>query len=271
MERIRLEGVTIAYRVDGHGPPVILIHAAGLADFFAPLHDSRLQCHAQLISYHRAGYGLSGAAPAGLGIPQQAEHCGSLLQHLGVERAHVVGHSSGGLIAIEFAMRFPEQVATLSLLEPSLRVHSSADLVTRVMQPAFAAYLAGDKAAAIDAFLAGVGGPDYPALVELTLPRGARRQAAVDADTVFVVEAPSVGRWDFEPRMLSDVRIPVLSVLGERSDEVSLVSREAHELLLALVPDIEGYVLPRATHFLQLQNPNDLADRLIDFFGRHPI
>ena len=66
------------------------------------------------------------------------------------------------------------------------------------------------------------------------------------------------------------LRMPVLSVLGKRSDEVSPVSRQAHELLLAHVGDVESYVLPRATHLLQVQNAADLADALARFIDQGP-
>ena len=266
----RVEGVQLAYRVVGDGEPVLLVHAAGLAEWFAPLVESDLRRRHQVITYHRAGYGRSGPIAPETLIGDQAEQCRGLLHHLGHASAHVVGHSSGGVIALELARRAPEVVATLSLLEPSLPVPGSAGLAATVIQPAFAAYLAGDKATAVDTFLAGVCGPDYPSLVDRLLPAGARRQAAADAATLFGVEAPSVGRWGFEPGMLAALGMPVLSVLGERSDEVSPVSREAHELVLAHVDDAEAYVLPRATHFLQLHNPGDLAAALTRFFARHP-
>lgn len=266
-----VDDVELAYRVAGEGAPVILIHAAGLADFFAPLYDSDLQHRARVISYHRIGYGRSGPAPDTTQISDQADHCRWLLEHLGYRSAHVVGHSSGGVIALELAHRSPQVVATLSLLEPSLPVPSSANLTATVMRPAFAAFLAGDQAAAVDTFLAGVCGPDYPGLVDRVLPVGTRRQAADDADTLFAVEAPSVGQWGFDPQLLAELQMPVLSVLGERSDEVSPVSREAHELLLASIDDVEEYMLPRATHFLQLHNRIDLAEALARFIDKHPI
>lgn len=271
VQRFVLDGVPIAYRIVGDGPPVVLVHAAGLADFFAPLLDSSLSQHARIIAYHRVGYGQSGAAVQPTEIADQARQCRALMHHLGYPRAHVVGHSSGGVIGIELALRSPEAVATLSLLEPSLRVPGSAKLAVDVMQPAFAAYLAGDRAKAVDTFLAGVCGPDYPGLVDRVLSVAARVQAVADADTLFGVEAPSVGRWNFAPEMLKELGMPVLAVLGERSDEVSPVSREAHELLLENISEVEGYQLPRATHLLQLQNPEDLAEALADFIERHPL
>lgn len=271
MKRIAVEGVRLACWVAGHGAPVVLVHAAGLADFFAPLFHSGLRDRVRLISYHRVGYGRSDRATQSTQISDQANQCRALLEHLGFPRAHVVGHSSGGVIAIELALRFPRTVASLSLLEPSLRVPGSAELAARVMQPAFAAYLDGDKVKAMDTFLAGVCGPDYPELIDRMLPAGSRRQGVIDADTLFGVEAPSVGRWGFDPDMLTRLAMPVLSVMGERSDEVSPVSREAHELLISRIPNAEGYVLPGATHLLQVHNPEDLAIAIADFVDRHPI
>lgn len=270
MQTVDIDGAEVAYRLTGHGAPLILIHAAGLADFFKPLEDTELGNRYQVISYHRIGYGQSCPAPPDTQISDQAHHCQRLLQHLGHRSAHVVGHSSGGVIALELARRSPSTVATLALLEPSLPVPSSASLATSVMQPAFAAYLAGDKATAVDTFLAGVCGPEYPDLIDRTLPVGARQQAARDADTLFAVEAPSVGRWGFDPEWLTALTMPVLSVLGARSDEVSPVSSQAHRLLLEHVPQIEGYLLPGATHFLHVQNANQLAAALHEFIEHHP-
>ena len=271
MQTVVVDGATIAYRIAGRGDPVILIHAAGLADFFAPLATSDLASRFQVISYHRIGYGQSSPAPADTQVSDQARHCQLLLRHLGHDSAHVVGHSSGGVIALQLARQSPHTAATLALLEPALPVPSSATLAATVMQPAFAAYLAGDKAEAVDAFLAGVCGPEYPELVDRVLPAGSREQAARDADTLFAVEAPSVGRWGFDPQWLTTLTMPVLSVLGAWSDRVSLVSSEAHALLLTRVPGVEAYLLPRATHFLQLHNSADLAEALHGFFDRHPL
>jgi 3-oxoadipate enol-lactonase len=90
VQRALVGGAEIAYRVSGDGPPMVLIHAAGLADFFKPLVDSDLRSRFPVISYQRVGYGLSSRAAAGVGIADQAEHCRGLLDHLGHDSAHVV-------------------------------------------------------------------------------------------------------------------------------------------------------------------------------------
>ncbi|HEU4806199.1 MAG TPA: hypothetical protein VFS91_10420, partial [Nitrobacter sp.] len=46
---------------------------------------------------------------------------------------------------------------------------------------------------------------------------------------------------------------------------------ETHQLLLAWLPNAEGFVVPGATHFMQLQNPRGMAEALADFWTRHRI
>ena len=76
----------------------------------------------QLILYHRRGYGGSSCAAGPIGIAQQAADCQALLRSLGVERAHVVGHSYGGNVALQLALDAPDVAHSLALLEPGFMV-----------------------------------------------------------------------------------------------------------------------------------------------------
>lgn len=270
MERVRLGEVELAYEVVGTGEPVVLIHGGLIASFFAPLlGEPALTERFQLINYHRIGYGESSRAPGPVDLADQAAQTSGLLAHLGLSRARVVGHSSGGLIALQLALQAPTLVASLALLEPSLPVPSSAALAERTIMPMFQRYQSGDKAGTVDAFLAGVCGPDYRASLDRGLPAGAFDQAVRDVDTFITVEAPSVGRWSFDRAEAERITAPVLAVVGERSGEVTTVAVEAHAQLQEWFPRAESSVLPRATHLLQVENPSDLAVTLADFFARH--
>jgi len=61
----------------------------------------------------------------------------------------------------------------------------------------------------------------------------------------------------------------VLSVTGSESAALSPRFKEVHEWLLTNVPKCEGYVLPRAHHFLQMENPGDMSGALNAFWTRH--
>jgi len=278
MDRAAFEGVELEYEVKGSGEWVVLIHAGIFADWFKPLlEETALTEHYRALSYHRVGYAGSSRLPGPVSIAQQASHCRSLMRRLDIERAHVVGHSSGGNIALQLALDAPDVVRSLSLLEPALLaapsgpqgaavIGSSTDLGA-VMQ----LYAAGDKAGALGAFMRGVSGPDYHVILEQSLPDGAFEQAVADADTFFGQELPAVRQWPFTREDASRVTQPVLAVIGAKSTEVSSVFGKRQELLLAWLPNVEAFVLPDAWRLLHVQNPGGMAQGLAAFFGRHPL
>src|SRR6266487_2962178 len=120
-QRLSVDGAMLEYEVVGAGEPIVLIHGALIAEAYAPLcGEAELTAHYRLVRYHRRGYAGSSRVAAPFSIAQQAADCRALLAHLGIERAHVVGHSSGGVIALGLAVDAPEVVHSLILLEPAL-------------------------------------------------------------------------------------------------------------------------------------------------------
>ena len=104
----------IAYMERGEGPAVIFLHGiGGGADSFLPLMD--LPGY-RGIAWNMPGYGDS---PAGVWPPSFAWLSLSLagfIGALGTKKVHLVGHSIGGMVALEHAVRRPEQVASLTLI-----------------------------------------------------------------------------------------------------------------------------------------------------------
>ncbi|MBV8710607.1 MAG: alpha/beta hydrolase, partial [Solirubrobacterales bacterium] len=110
MKRARLTESELEYEIKGAGEPVLLIHGSHVARSFVPLLEQKvLTDEYMLIRYHRRGW-LGSSSPEGeLSIARQAADAAELLAFLGIERAHVVGHSYGGAITLELAHDFPER------------------------------------------------------------------------------------------------------------------------------------------------------------------
>ena len=104
----------------GSGRPVLLIHGI-LCDhtFFDGL-VSALQASFRLITYDRRGYGLNGKRAENYSVDTQAEDAFRALQYCGLDRAVVVGHSAGARVALALALRHPEAVEGLFLMEPAI-------------------------------------------------------------------------------------------------------------------------------------------------------
>jgi len=124
---LTVNGHRLFYVVDGDGPPVLLLHAGlgSLAEWRETLLG--LAADHRVIAADRWGYGHSDPRPAfedGF-FAADADEQVALLDALGVEAAHVVGHSDGGTIALWLARRHPTRVR--SLLVEAAHVFSEAE------------------------------------------------------------------------------------------------------------------------------------------------
>ena len=275
MSRASLDGVELEYEVRGGGEPVVLVHAGVFAGWYRPLLDEpALAGRYRLVTYHRIGYAGSSRASGSVSIAQQAAHLSALMRHLGIHRAHLVGHSSGGNIILQLAVDAPDMVASLAVLEPALAVEPSGSerlLSTRAfMAPVMERYRAGDRAGAVDGFMRGVTGADYRTALDKVLPE-AFGEAVASADTFFGQELPAIQQWSFRREEARRIIQPVLAVIGEKSREQSPIWNARQEMLLTWLPNAEAFVLPGATHLLYLENPRAMAEGLAAFFSRHPL
>jgi pimeloyl-ACP methyl ester carboxylesterase len=263
MEHAKVNGVELAYEIVGSGEPMLLIHGAHLADALQPLVAEPALRRFQRIRYHRRGLGGStrpaDAAPTG--VPEQAEDAVGLLDHLGVDRAHVVGHSLGGVIALELAGQHPTSVASLVLLEPMFLTTPAGAAFARVLAPLIDRYEAGDAEGAVHGFLALVGNRNWREAIDQTVPGGIA-QAVKDAATFFETEVPGVPKWSFGPEQAAAITCPVLSVLGSRSGPLFV---EGRQLLHAWFPACQDADIAGATHLLQMQAPGPVATAIAAF------
>jgi pimeloyl-ACP methyl ester carboxylesterase len=100
---------------------------------------------------------------------------------------------------------------------------------------------------------------------------GAFAQAVADAVTWFEREASGQLGWHFGETEVRRIGQPTLSVLGGESDALWSRFGETHRLLLEWLPHAEGFVLPGATHFMQIENPRGVAEVLAAFWARHRL
>lgn len=268
LERVKIEGAELGCEVTGTGEAVVLIPGAFIADAFRPLSaEPSLAGRYRLVLYHRRGYGSSSRASGTVSVAQQAADCRALLRHLGLERAHVVGHSYGGAVALQLALDTPGVVHSLALLEPALMVGASAEGYRESLARGLVRYREAGAAVVVDESLE-ARSPGYRAVLDRVLP-GAFAQAVVDAKITFEGELPGLLDWHFGEAAARRIRQSTLSVLGGASEALWSRFGETHRLLMASVPNVEEFVLPGATHLLQLEDPQGLAEGLAAFWKRH--
>jgi len=271
MDRAAASCGEVEYEVRGEGEPVLLIHGAHVADAFAPLMDQMALDDYHLIRYRRCGYAGSASAQGPLEeyIAQAAANAVALLEKLEIERAHIVGHSSGGVIALQLALDHPERVSSLSLLEPALVMVPSGEKLGERMQPAVELYGAGEAAAGVDAFMSLVTGVEWRNLVSAEVPGGVE-QAVADAATFFELEAPAVATWEFDESKAEAFDRPVLYLWGSESGAVMGVEEhyiEGRDLVKSWFPQTEEHYIEGINHALQMQDPQAVAEGIAEFLS----
>ncbi|MET0969497.1 MAG: pyrimidine utilization protein D [Tardiphaga sp.] len=111
------DGAQIYYEIHGSGTPVVL--SAGMGGgggFWTPQIAALAQRH-QVIVYDHVGTGRSrGDAPVTRDIAGMAGDIASVLDHVGVDAAHVVGHAIGGIVGLELAMLNPARVRSVTVV-----------------------------------------------------------------------------------------------------------------------------------------------------------
>jgi len=118
--RVDTGGIETFYLEAGQGPPVVLLHGLGAtnASMLPTLWD--LSREYRVLAPDLPGFGGSGKPFARYHPRFFARWLSSFLSAVGVERAHLVGNSMGGRIAIETALRTPERIDRLVLYAPSM-------------------------------------------------------------------------------------------------------------------------------------------------------
>lgn len=121
MQSFNSDGVRIAYTDEGDGEPILLMHgfASNVATNWRDAYWLRSLTGAgrRVVAFDNRGHGQSEKLydPSLYGAPAMAEDARRLLDHLGIERADVMGYSMGARIAAFLAFRHPERVRSLVL------------------------------------------------------------------------------------------------------------------------------------------------------------
>lgn len=261
----------LAWQQLGDGPDVVLIH--GLATsraFWYPNLALALKDRYRVTLFDLKGHGYSEQPETGYSVTAMAEDLLQLFEEAGIRQAHVIGHSYGGAVALEFAVAHPERVLSLGVLDARImRLHPTQRLSDYPHLSAFE-----DEIARADgrdweqepqigfAFMeamARLGASGYEATArEAYTPFGEGRGGRRAARQFVSLLDETTARKDFlepgaEAAQIAALRMPVLLMYGAASR-----CMPSGRMLSQLLPDARYVVLPEAGHFFPISH----ADRV---------
>jgi pimeloyl-ACP methyl ester carboxylesterase len=276
VRRTEAAGVRTFYLEAGHAdaPPVVLLHGLGgtSASFLPTICD--LSVDHRVIAVDLPGFGESDKPLRALRPAFFARHVTKLLDALRIRRAHVVGNSMGGRVALEVALSAPERVDKVVLLCPSMawrRFRFAAGLVRllrhelaiipmpilhfAVVRGLRSLFAAPDRVPA-----AGIVAAADEFMRVFSTARG--RVAFFNAMREIYLEDPhgETGFWDRLPRLSR----PSLFVFGERD---WLVPRAYARHVARAVPAARCEILPACGHVPQYEHPERTHALMREFFA----
>lgn len=123
MNKSFVNGIRICYDTVGDGFPIIALTGKdGNMDWWHPAVKDALSANNRLVLLDNRGTGRSDVPTEAYGISDMAKDVVGLMDALGIDQAHILGQSMGGMIAQELAIEYPERVAKLILVSTTCGV-----------------------------------------------------------------------------------------------------------------------------------------------------
>jgi pimeloyl-ACP methyl ester carboxylesterase len=259
----------------GEGPDVLLLHGLGgtrasLLETAAAL-SRRYRVHAPDLP----GFGSSGKpALGGYNAPWFAESMIGLMDELGIERAHLVGNSMGGRVAIERGLLHPERVGALGLLCPAVAwIRRGFHPIVRLLRPELGLLPHSIRRSLVASqFWSIFHNRDVidPAIGDLMVDEFRRIYHSAGARYAFLASARNIyleapyGRHGFYPR-LTDLEPPALFIWGSHDPIIPAGFRGHVDKWL---PSAEQVTLEACGHVPQVERPDEVNHLLTRFFAR---
>ncbi len=282
-----VEGASLYYRDIGQGQPIIILHGGPSFGHNYLLPDmDRLADAFRLIYYDQRGRGKSAGKvqPDEVSIQSEMNDLEAVYAYFQLERAALLGHSWGGLLALEFALRHPERVSHLILLNTAPASYDDCVLFVSERDAnapedkellrdleARPEFVAGDPEAraAYDRFYfrATLRSPELLDRLIEHLQTGWTREGILTAgavgDRLWNETYESAG-YDLLPR-LTQMRIPTLILHGDY--DFVPVACAAH--IAEAIPGARLLVLPNCGHFSYLEHLDEIRKTLSEFFSKN--
>ncbi|HMK47782.1 MAG TPA: alpha/beta hydrolase [Methanocella sp.] len=268
---VSADGTTISYRQLGSGPGLVIVHGGMCASQHYLRLAEMLADKYMVYVPDRRGRGMSGPAGNDYGMEKEIEDLAALLQKTGAR--YIFGHSSGGLITLEAALRLP--IRKIAVYEPAVSINGS---VPTAWYPKFERALRKkNPAAAIALVIKGLRVSSklnfVPTWALACLMRLAQREEEgrelAKLVYTFPLDMSLVRAQESTYQKYRDIRTDTLLLGGNKSPAYLL---DAVRIIAETVPAAKIATLPGLDHGAPNNDPGQLiSDELKQFFGRQEV
>lgn len=256
MPLAKLNGININYRVEGQGEPLVMIMG-----FSAPrigwIRQIRFfKKYYRVITFDNRGVGKSSKPPGPYFTRMMADDTVRLMDHLGIERAHIMGASMGGMIAQELARNYPQRVMKLILAcTYAIQDETSGDTME---QAKFLQLTPAEKASAMIGLA--FNKPLYRFIFRF-LARLQTRSVGTSGTTGIAGQSEACRIHDTLERLPS-ITAPTLVIVGTGDRLIRPVSSE---VMAGKIPDAKLVRVKGGSHYFPFEMKNEFNREVLNF------
>jgi len=263
--QVEVNGATLYYELAGAGPSLVLIHAS-VAD--SRMWNDQFLVFAEqfrVLRYDLRDYGKSSRATSPYA---DLDDLTALLNHFGITQTHLIGASTGGSLALDFAARYPNRVRSLVLASTGLRGYTNYSTATlRLAMRIQALMQAGEALNAIEAMLhMWVDGTRAAKQVDVSARMKVHRMLADNAHTILGSEF-SVPPDPPTIEVLQTIAAPTLLLVGE--DDMPDVIDIAEFILEKLPANVDSLAFPESGHLINMELGAEFNQVVLTFLNSH--
>lgn len=260
MPTLQAANAAIYYEVAGSGEPIVLIpgFASGMWSWFC---QASLAESLRVITFDPRGIGRSPSGSIEMSIETFVDDVRVVLDDLGIEKAHILGASFGGFVALEFALRSPERVGKLILACTTAggAKHVSADIeilrsftrdperplgeqIRRFFRPAFTDECNAEHAEAVEEVCR-------------------LREENEVTDATYSAQLNTAFSFDVDAR-LGEIKNETLVITG---DGDNIIPMQNSTNLAAKIPNAELRVIKNGSHMIFVENAAEFNNIVREF------
>jgi len=269
MPTVRAGELNIHYKLSGpaDGEPLIFISGLGADWTNWQLQLAEFEQHYLCLAFDNRDSGLSDSSPDHeYSIQDMARDVVELSYALGLDYAHVVGHSMGGAIAQEIAINFPERVTSLTLVATFSRLGALGLEILREVGPLNTLAQNGFVADLIAPFAVNLKIFNDQLFVRLLREQGGRGPFNTPTEG-YKRQLRAIMSHDTTPERLGFISAPTLAIAGEKD----LVTPNSGMLKIAqIIPGCQLYTFPDTGHAPHVEHTAEFNQLLLAHLTAHP-
>lgn len=276
MAKMSIRGISLNVKVIGHGYPLVLMHGGPSADLYSMMSLRPCADRLTLVFYdHRCNGRSEGAEVTSMNMENLTADADALRQALGFEKWAVLGHSFGGYVAMEYALRYPQNLSHLLLVDTGAENRWAQENAPKVLaERGFSPEIVN----LARRFLNGLIEPKemFPSLMKLgdayTYHVSLRQaphmivgglQTKLRPEALIYSETHFLKGWTIKDR-LGEIKVPTLVIAGRQD---FIYPPDCQEELAAGIPNARLVFVDRASHSPHQEHPAEVIKAIRDFMA----